>query len=109
MIDRVKISKEFTGLWIGMESSVDVGSTPEQAYAEMEESVIRCFNKTGQNHGAIIPETNLADVRNLERLEDLFNEKKDKLKDFEMNFAQRVIDQKEKSSYTKLIKMLELK
>lgn len=112
MIDRVKISKEFPGLWIGMESSVGSDITPEDALSEMEEKITAWYNKPHQisNRSGIIPETNLKDIRELEKLEDLLNEKRHLLEGHELFYAERVIDKKEKSSYGKLIKkLLELK
>lgn len=111
MIDRVKISKEFPGLWIGMESSVGDDITPEDALSEMEEKITAWYNKPNKtsNHSALIPETNLKDIRELEKLEDIYQAKKHLLEDHEIFFAERVILNKEKSSYAKLTKLLEFK
>lgn len=61
---------------------------------------------TGETAIAVIQ---LQDVRNLEKIEDLFIEKKGKLSAEEKRNVDRVISNREISSYQKIIKLLEAK
>jgi hypothetical protein len=95
---------------IGFEIELEKGDTPKGALSEAKKIAEEWHEEhntltvVASNH---LPEINLADERELIKLEDLLNEKKNRLQDYEIFFAERVIKNKEKESYLKLGKMLQ--